>query len=358
MTTEIDASRLEEFAGRVMMMYQDAGVSFLIDVGYRTGLFEAAAQLEKPATSQELADKAGLHERHVREWLGAMTASGIFTYDPSNKTYALPAEHAACLTGDTAANLAGLSQFGTFLARHVPGVAKAFAEGGGVPYSAYRPEFTDLTDKMGRFTYDEFLVDAYLPAADGLVAKLESGIRAADLGCGTGHCINLMAKAFPNSTFVGFDFADDAIAAARKEAESMGLTNATFEVQDVAAIPIDPPFELICAFDAIHDQAKPADVLKRACEALAPGGTFLMVDVNASSNLENNLDNPMAAFFYTASTMHCMQVSLALDGAGLGTVWGRELAIQMLGEAGFSDVSTHDAPPADPFNLIYVSKKA
>jgi SAM-dependent methyltransferase len=166
-----------------------------------------------------------------------------------------------------------------------------------------------------------------------------------------------MAAAFPASTFIGYDFADDAIAAARKEAEAAGLANASFEVRDVRDLPTDA-FDLVTAFDAIHDQADPAGVLRGAYDALADGGVFLMVDINASSNLEDNVGNPLATFAFIASTMHCMQVSLALDGAGLGTAWGHQVATTMLEEAGFSGVETHDAPPADPFNLIYVARKA
>ena len=355
MTTDLDMGKLEEFAGKLFGIYIDTGLSFMIDIGHRTGLFDALAE---GGTSQEIADRAGLSERHVREWLGAMVTGGIATYDPGAKTYALPPEHAACLTGDNPSNLAKMAQFGTFIAKHVPAVARTFQEGGGIPYSAYRPEFTDLMDTLGRDTYDALLISGYLPAAEGLVDRLTSGIRVADLGCGAGHTTNLMAQAFPSSTFVGFDFADDAIAAATKEAESMDLSNVSFEVRDVRDLPKDPPFDLITAFDAIHDQADPARVLREAQEALAPGGTLFVVDIDASSNLEENIGNPMAPWLYVASTMHCMQVSLAMDGAGLGTAWGRQLATEMMQEAGFSSVEIKDTPPEDPANIIYLATKA
>ena len=354
MTAELDGARIEEFAGRIFGIYVDAGLAGMLDIGHRTGLFETMA--EGPGTSEEIADRAGLSERHVREWLGAVTTAGFTTYDAATKTYTLPAEHAVCLTGDTSMNLAQMSGASTFFAGFVPDVTRTFREGGGIPYERYRPEFTELMDKMGRYTYDEFLIDAYVPAAEGLVERLQEGIRVADLGCGTGHCINLMAAAFPKSTFVGFDLADDAIDAARKEAEAAGLSNATFEVRDVRQLPTDG-FDLVTAFDAIHDQADPAGVLRGAYDALSDGGVFLMVDINASSNLEENVGNPMATFAFIASTMHCMQVSLAMDGAGLGTAWGHQLATSMLEEAGFTGVEVHAPPPADPFNLIYVARK-
>lgn len=352
---DFDPARAEAFAGRLVSMYSDAGLTFLVDVGHRTGLFEAAAQ--GPATSQVLAERAGVHERHTREWLGAMVSGGLFTYEPATRTYTLPPEHASLLTGDGAMNLAGMSQFAAFLARHVPAVADTFRDGGGVPYSAYRPEFTELMDRMGRATYDEYLIDAYLPAADGIVDRLREGIRVADLGCGTGHCINLMAASFPASTFIGFDLADDALDAARREAAGMGLSNASFEAADVVDLPTDPPFDLVCAFDAIHDQAEPAAVLDRAFAALRPGGSLLMVEPDASSNLEDNAEHPLGAFMYVASTMHCMQVSLARGGAGLGTAWGRQLAMKMLDEAGFADVTLHETPPSDIANVIFAARR-
>ena len=147
-----------------------------------------------------------------------------------------------------------------------------------------------------------------------------------DIGCGTGHAMNVLAREFPKSTFVGYDIAEDAIAGARKEAKSFGLANVSFEVADVAALPSDPKFDLITAFDAIHDQRAPDAVLKGACRALAREGTFLMIEFKFSSRLEENISNPFAPMYYGFSLMHCMPVSLALDGQGLGTVWGEQLA--------------------------------
>lgn len=354
MTSELDTQKIEEFAGRMFGMYIGAGLTYMVDIGHRTGLFDALAE---GGTSQVIADRAGLSERHVREWLGAMTTGGICEYEPADKTYSLPAEHAACLTGDNPNNLAKMAAFGTFLAKHVPEVARTFHDGGGIPYSAYRPEFTDLMDALGRDTYDGLLIEGYLPAAEGLVEKLQAGIRVAELGCGTGHTTNLMAQAFPASAFVGFDIAEDAIASAVKEAESMGLANVTFELRDVRDLPKDQPFDLITVFDAVHDQADPAKVLREAYEALAPDGALFVVDIDCSSNLEDNVGNPMAPFLYTSSTMHCMQVSLAMDGVGLGTAWGRQVATQMLQDAGFATVEIRDTPPADPLNVIYVATK-
>jgi winged helix-turn-helix protein/methyltransferase family protein len=220
----LDQARVEAFAGRLFELYTGGMLTFLVDIGHRTGLFAAAAA--GPATSAELAERADLQERYVREWLGAMVTGGIVDHDPATGTYRLPAEHAACLTGPGSANLAPFSRLATHLAKHVDAVARAFREGGGVPYAAYRPEFTDVMDALGRGTFDELLLGAYLPLVPGLAERLAAGARVADVGCGTGHAMVLLAGAFPASTFVGYDLAADAIARARSEAEAAGLANA------------------------------------------------------------------------------------------------------------------------------------
>ena len=191
-----------------------------------------------------------------------------------------------------------------------------------MPYAAFRPEFTDVMDALGRGTFDELLVDAYLPLVPGLAERLAAGARVADVGCGTGHAMVLLAAAYPASTFVGYDLADDAVARARSEAAAAGLANARFEVRDAAGLTVEEPFDVVFVFDAIHDQVDPAAVLARIHAALAPGGTFVMVEPRASSDLAGNLANPLAPMLYSTSTLHCLTVSLAGGGAGLGAAWG------------------------------------
>jgi SAM-dependent methyltransferase len=348
----LDPARVEAFAGRLFELYTGGLLTFLVDIGHRTGLFAAAAA--GPGTSAELAGRADLQERYVREWLGSMVTGGILEHDPETGTYRLPAEHAACLTGPGSANLAPLSRLDTHLAKHVDAVTRAFREGGGVPYAEYRPEFTDVMDGLSRGTFDELLVDAYVPLVPGLAGRLAAGARVADLGCGTGHAIVLLAGAYPASTFVGYDLADDAIARARSEAA--GLANARFEVRDAARLTVEEPFDVVFVFDAIHDQVAPAAVLERIYAALASGGTFVMVEPRASSHLAGNLGNPVAPLLYAVSTLHCLTVSLAGGGAGLGTAWGEELARSMLADAGFVDVAVHEAP-GDPLNAVFVATR-
>lgn len=350
----LDEARVEAFAERLFELYIGGLLTYMIDLGHRTGLFEAAA--EGPATSEELAGRAGLTERYVREWLGALVTGEIVDYDPESRRYTLPAEHAACLTGNDASNLAPMSLINALLAKTLGAVSRAFWEGGGVPYDDFRPEFTDVLDALGRGTYDEFLVEGLLPLTGELPALLADGVRVADVGCGTGHTTNLMARAYPRSTFVGYDLIEDSIGRGRAEAAEYGLANASFEVLDVTRLPAEPPFGAVFAFDAVHDQVDPVTVLDRIHQALVPGGVFVMVDIKASSNLQDNVGNPLAPWVYSVSTLHCMTVSLAHGGAGLGTAWGEQLARRMLAEAGFVDVEVHDVP-GDPLNSVYVARK-
>ena len=350
----LDEQRVEEFAGRLFGTYTEAIVTLMIDLGARTGALDALAAAG--GTSTEIAERAGLDERYVREWLGALVTGGIADHDPATGHYALPAEHALCLTGGGSLDLSPFSRVATLLAGHVAGVARAFREGGGVPYEAFRPEFTDVMDGMSRGSFDSQLIDGILPRAGDTVERLSAGVRAADIGCGTGHAVNLMARAFPRSEFTGYDTAADGIARARDEAARWGLTNATFEVLDVVDLPLDAPFSVVFAFDAVHDQAHPARVLGRVHDALTPDGALVMLDVRAASAVGDNVGNPYAPLLYGFSTLHCLTVSLAQGGAGLGAMWGEELARHMLAEVGFVDV-TVDAVPDDPMNSLYVARR-
>jgi SAM-dependent methyltransferase len=352
----IEATATEQFAERMLGVLNDACLAVMASLGHRTGLFDAMAG-QPPATSAEVAARARLQERYVREWLGAMTVGGVVSYDPETRCYQLPDAHAASLTRSAGPeNLAGTMQFVSLLAGVEAEVSECFRVGGGVPYSAYG-EFHRLMAEDSAAVHDAALVEAIIPLVPGLTERLTDGIDVADIGCGSGHAVNLLAAAFPASRFAGYDFAEEAIAAGRREAMSLGLTNVRFEVRDVASIDDTEAYDLITAFDAIHDQAKPAAVLAGIARALRSDGVFLMVDIRASSNLEENVEHPLGTFLYTASTMHCMTVSLALDGDGLGTAWGEQLAIEMLTAAGFGSVDISHVE-ADISNSYYVARKS
>jgi SAM-dependent methyltransferase len=349
----LDGTRAAAFADRLLEIFTGGAVTLMVDLAHRTGLLEALAS--GPGSSDELAGRAGLTERYVRECLGALVTAGILEYEPVGRRYTLPVEHAVCLTGGGSTDLSPISRVVTLLAPHVPGVARAFRTGGGVPYEEFRPEFTDVMDGVSRGLLDGQLIQGILPLTSELPDRLAAGARVADVGCGTGHAVNLLARAYPRSTFTGYDLAEDALARGRAEAAAEGLTNASFEVLDVLRLPTEPPFDAAFAFDAIHDQADPAGVLARVRAALRPGGWFVMLDVRAASALEDNVGNPLAPMLYAVSTLHCMTVSLAVGGAGLGTVWGEQLALRMLADAGFVDVTVHEVPD-DPLDSLYVAR--
>lgn len=350
----LDEDRVERFAEQLFGFYTGGMLTYLIDIGHRTGLFEAAAA--GSATSTALADRAGLHERYVREWLGAMVTGGVVEYEPDTATYRLPAEHAVCLTGGGANDLAPFALLNTHLAKHVHQVAEVFRDGGGVPYEEFRPEFTDVMDGLGRGGFDDALLTVWLDLVPEVRDRLEAGARVTDVGCGTGHALVLMAEAFPASEFVGYDLAEDAIALAREEAAEVGVDNVRFEVRDAATLAAREPFDVAFVFDAIHDQAAPAEVLRNIHDLLAEDGVFLMFEPAVSSHLEENVAHPLAPYLYAISTLHCLTISLAEGGAGLGTAWGEELACRMLRDTGFADVSVHELPD-EPVNALFVARR-
>ncbi|MDQ3531586.1 MAG: class I SAM-dependent methyltransferase [Actinomycetota bacterium] len=351
-----DEAKSEAFAGSMLEVLNGAAIALMTSIGHRVGLFDAMAD-QPPATSHEIAQRAGLTERYVREWLGAMVTGRVVEYRPEDETYSLPPEHAAWLTRAAGLdNLALQAQYVPLLANIEDPLIDSFRNGGGVPYSAY-PRFQLLMAEESGAVHDAALIDTILPLVPGLPGRLQTGIEAADVGCGRGHAVNLMAQAFANSHFTGFDFSEEGIAAAGAEAEALGLTNAEFEDRDVSNLEANGRFDLITAFDAIHDQAHPAEVLAGIADALQPNGVFLMVDIGASSKLDENMDRPLAPFLYTVSCMHCMTVSLALDGAGLGTMWGEQKALEMLADAGFTQVEIKHVE-GDLFNNYYVATKS
>lgn len=351
-TPTIDPSAVEAFAGRILEVIVHASTALTLSIGHRTGLFDALHGLP-PSTSQQVAVAAGLQERYVREWLAAMLVARVVEHDPAAGTWRLPDEHAAVLTRAAGNdNLAKLAQFIGLMANVERDVVRCFHEGGGVPYTAYS-EFHALMAEDSKDMAQSILVERVVPLVDGLAEQLTRGIAVADFGCGSGHHLNVLAARFPNSTFVGYDLAEEAIAVASAKAQACG--NLRFELRDVSDLSGVGPFDLITAFDAVHDQAHPDAVLANVARALSPDGVFLMVDVKASSHPHENTGLPIAPFLYTISLMHCMTVSLAQDGAGLGAVWGQQTALRMLAEAGFASVDVNEVE-GDFFNSYYVAR--
>jgi SAM-dependent methyltransferase len=349
-----ETTRAQAFAEQALGIVNGGCLALMLSVGHRTGLFDTLATLP-PSTSVEIAAAAGLHERYVREWLGAMVTGRIVEYDPAARTYWLPREHAASLTRAAGPdNLAELAQAVSLLAQVENAIVDVFHNGGGVNYSAFE-RFHDVMAEGSRTTLEATLLTRTLPLIPGLVDRLERGIDVLDVGCGQGVAILMMARRFPRSRFVGLDIAPDAVAKARADAGAAGLSNAGFLIQDAATLSEPSAFDFITAFDSIHDQAVPRRVLRAIREALRPDGVFLMVDIAASSRLERNLDNPFAPALYTISAMHCTTVSLAVGGEGLGACWGEVQARELLAEAGFASVDVARIE-GDPLNAYYTCR--
>lgn len=350
-----DAAAAAAFTGELVGILNHGLLTLMISIGHRTRLFDVMSGLEW-ADPPTIAAAAGLQERYVREWLGAMTTGGIIEHDPAAATFRLPPEHAAALTRAAGPdNLASVAQFAAMLGKVEDQVVDSFHRGGGVPYAAFT-DFQRLMAEDSAQVFDATLLDVTVPLVPGLGERLTAGIDVADVGCGSGHALNLLAEAYPASRFVGFDFSEEGVAAGRAEAADKGLQNVRFEVRDVATLTGPPAFDFVTTFDAVHDQAHPAEVLRGIHDMLRPGGSYLCVDVKAASDVAGNLDHPLAPFLYTVSCMHCMTVSLALGGDGLGAVWGEQLALKMLAEAGFRDVEVREVE-GDILNSYYIAHR-
>lgn len=354
-TETFDTAKAEAFAMTMLGHLNGAALALMCSLGHRTGLFDVMAKLP-PATSEEIAAAAKLSERYVREWLGAMVTGGIVEFDPSTKKCHLPAEHAASLTRSAGGNNVSMTtQFIAVLGSVEDEVVEAFHHGRGVPYSAYK-RFHECMAEESAQTVIAAMFEHILPLEPKLTEWLASGINVADIGCGSGKALIALAEKFPRSRFTGFDLCEDVVAAANALAQERGLPNVKFLERDVSSLGESERFELITAFDAIHDQGQPAKVLANIRRALTPGGIFLMQDIGGSSHVHHNIGRPLSPFIYTISCMHCMSVSLAQGGVGLGAAWGREKAEEMLYEAGFAKTRT-ETLSHDIMNNYYLAYK-
>ncbi len=346
----------EDFSERMADILNAGSLALMISIGHRTGLFDAMGNMP-PATSAEIAAKARLNERYVREWLGAMTTGGIVEVDPLDGFFSLPAERAAWLTRDAAPNnMAAFTQYVAVLGGVEDRIVDCFHNGGGVPYSAY-PRFHEVMAEDSGQTVVAALTDHILPLDPELVGRLTRGIEVLDVGCGSGRALNLLAKTFPASRFTGYDISEEAIGRGRQAAADAGLTNLSFEIKDVSQLHDTQRYDLITAFDAVHDQAHPDLLLAGIHQALRDDGLFLMQDIAGSSHVHHNIDHPIGPFLYTISCMHCMTVSLAQGGAGLGAMWGKETAVAMLTDAGFGRIDVEQLDH-DIQNYFYLVRKA
>jgi len=346
----MDTSKVEAFVGRVLNDCSATFVTTLAAFGDRLGLFKNLAA-SGPATSAELASRAGIDERYAREWLGGMTTAGYLTHDPQSGRFALPPEHAPALAdeggpfffGGAYEMLLGLATI------HDP-LTRAFQQGGGVPPSAYDARFWEGMDRFTAGWFNHSLLQAWLPAMPDVLSKLRRGATLADIGCGRGLALIRLAEAFPASRFAGYDAFAPNIEVARERAGRAGVADRVdFEVLDVrSALP--RAFDVITTFDVVHDAVDPLGLLRSIRESLLPDGIYICLDTNCSGRLEEN-GGAIGSLFHGISVLFCMTTSLANGGAGLGTLGLHEHRLQEYASvAGFTSVRRAFQ---DPFNNLY-----
>jgi len=356
--SEFHPEKAEAFAEQLIGTLNNGALCLMTSLGHRTGLFDCMREME-PATSQQIADEAGLNERYVREWLGTMVTSKVVEYVPDTGFYHLPAEHAAFLTRKAGAdNMSVFFQYIGMMGTVEEEILECFTHGGGVPYERF-PRFHEIMAEDSGQSVLSTLESDVLPLVPGLAEKLTSGIRVLDVGCGSGRIMIRLAELYPASRFTGLDLSEQAVDAARAEAAGKGLENIEFVARDLSdfnATAQPASFDFITTFDAVHDQAQPLNVIKGIFHALSDDGVYLMQDIKGSSHVHKNMDHVLGPFIYTISCMHCMTVSLAQDGEGLGAMWGKEKAHEYLGLAGFTSVETNELEH-DMTNYWYVSRK-
>jgi ubiquinone/menaquinone biosynthesis C-methylase UbiE len=355
---EIDAAKAEAFAGNLLSALNNGALCLMLAVGHRVGLFDVMRELP-PSTSDEIAHHGALNERYVREWLGAMVTSRVVDVDPESNRYSLPPEHAAFLTRAAGAdNVAVFGQYISLLGGVEDDIIECFKNGGGVPYAKFPRFHAVMAEDSGQSVLSS-LETHIVPLVPGLADQLAKGTKMLDVGCGRGRIMNRLAELYPKSRFTGIDLSSEAVLVAWQEAAEKKLRNVEFIVSDLSQFhekAEHEAFDLITTFDAIHDQAKPLNVLKGIYRALKSGGIYLMQDIKGSSQVHKNINHPLGTFLYTVSCMHCMTVSLAQGGEGLGAMWGEEKTREYLSRAGFRSIEKHELAH-DIQNNWYVVRK-
>lgn len=329
----MDRDKIEAFLEHFVEIASGATTIGLLAVADRSGLSAFLGE-HGGGTAEEIAERAGLEARYVEEVLSGLAAAGVVDYNPDSGTFVLPPEHALFLSSETSPYfMGGWFDMIPAMIRQLEGITTATVQGGGVSFEEFGPAIIKGIDRGNAPSQRAFLTSRWLPAVPGLVARLEEGIRVADVGCGSGTAASMIAQAYPDSVVSGFDRSYDSISVASSRAED--IPNVEFHLSKVEDIPLDPGFDLITSFDVIHDLVDPLGGMRRIRQALRPEGVFLMMEPNVSSNLEDNL-HPGGALIYGVSALHCMTQSLAHGGQGLGAAWGKQNAEEHAAKAGFS----------------------
>lgn len=347
---DVETAEVEAFIGMLLTHWDGASATVMAAIGDELGLFRHLAA--GPATSSELAARAGTDERYTREWLAGMAASRYVLHDPLTSRYELPPAAAAVLAteGQPFSIGGGFESFAGEL-RILDRVIDAFRRGGGVPQADIHPSFRSGMERMTASWHDGLLVQAWLPAVPGLMERLEAGARVADVGCGNGRAAVRLAEAFPASTVTGFDVFEPSVAVAQDAVAASGLGNVRIELAD-AGQPLPGRYDLITVFDVVHDAADPTAVLRSIRGALADDGMLLCLEISCGDTLEAEIDRPGSTTCRMISLFYCMTTSLAAGGAGLGTCGVPHGVLEQLATAsGFSSV---EPVVVTPFNTLYV----
>lgn len=345
----LDQAKVEKFVER---MVDDIGTALrggLSYIGDKLGIFKALASAG-PVTVEELAKKTKLNARYLREWLGAMATAQYIEYRPDTGKYFLPPEHAAALADENFPFfVGGFIEMIVPTVSVAPKVAQAFKNGRGVPQQAYSPEMFESIERGTAPWYKHQLVQKWIPAMPQVERKLGAGGAALDVGCGSGRAAITLAWAFPKAQVFGFDNHPGSIKRAKANAKAAGLKNVQFRVTDCTKLPARK-FDFISTFDVVHDSVNPVGLMKSIRKALTPDGTYLLLEMNASPNVHENV-NPIGRLLYSVSTLYCMTTSLAHNGAGIGAVMGEPKARELADKAGFKHFRR--LPIEDPFSILY-----
>ena len=345
----MDETRLQQFMEKMIGDLGAAASAALVVTGDRLGLYKAMAEAG-PIDSTALAARTGTSERYVREWLAAQAAAGYITYDAAARRYLLNPEQAAAFADEASpAFMPGGFQVVASIFRDEAKIAEAFRSGKGVGWHEHDPLLFRGTERFFRPGYAAHLVSEWIPALEGMQERLERGAHVADVGCGHGASTIVMARAFPNSTFVGFDYHPPSIERARELAREAGVADRTkFEVG--SAKTYHGTYDLVAFFDCLHDMGDPVGAARHVHESLAPQGAWMLVEPFAHDRIEDNF-NPIGRIFYAASTMICTPASLAQEvGLGLGAQAGENRLREVVTAGGFTRFRR---AAQTPINLVF-----
>jgi SAM-dependent methyltransferase len=342
--TRLAAQSSADFAGAML--------NALLYIGDRLAIFDMLSD-GVPRTAPRMADDTGLNERYLREWASTLVAAGYLNYDPGTQAYFMTPEQIAVLADrESPFYFGGGFLYAQACVRQLPALMDAFRQGGGVSFADFGPEMSEAIEKLFANGYREVVAKQWIPAVPGLAERLRTGARVAEVGCGGGYPLISVALAYPASLCSGYDLDPRSLARARTTAEARGVDNrVTFDLRAAEDLSDDEQFDLVMAFNCIHDMAQPVAALRGIRRALRSDGAFLWSEARASDRLEENV-GPMGRALYAASVMHCMTVSLAFGGMGLGAVVGEQAVRQLAREAGFA--SCEPLPVEHPYHRVYV----